>query len=146
MLSFTHVQAFICSTNSGSLTLSEKSVSKADWFDSRHMSSRRRVCRLINHLAADDLWSEWPYHDKVSETCTSNYRSEGSTYINMQHQSLLLLIALQWACALYVCSKGPCCLWRHFCVWIYVWWGLCAVRGWRALHCFGGNHNSTSKA
>lgn len=72
-----------------------KSLSKAHCFDSRRMSSRRRVCRLINHLAADDLWSEWPYHDKLSEPCTFNYRSEGSGYISMRHPSPLLLIALR---------------------------------------------------
>lgn len=44
-------------------------------FDSRHMSRRGRVCWLISHLADDVLWSERPYHDKVSEMCTFNYRS-----------------------------------------------------------------------
>lgn len=82
-------------TNSCFLTLAGNQSAKAHCFDSRHMSSRRRVCRLINHLAANDLWREWPYHDKVSEPCTFNYRSEGSTYISMQHPSPLLLIALQ---------------------------------------------------
>lgn len=69
-----------------------KSVSKAHCFDSRHMRSRRRVYQLINHLAADDLWSECFCHDKVPELCTFNYRSEGSAYIKMQHPSQLLLI------------------------------------------------------
>ena len=72
-----------------------ESVSKAHCFDSRHMSRRRRVCRLINHLAADDLWKEWPHYDKVCEPCTFNYGSEGSTYISMQHPSPLLLITLR---------------------------------------------------
>lgn len=54
------------------------SVSKAHCFDSGRMGSRRAVCRLINHLAADDLCREWPYHDKVREPCTFNYRSEAS--------------------------------------------------------------------
>lgn len=84
-----------CCTNSHFLTLGGNQSGKAHCFDSRHMSSRRGVCQLINHLAADDLWSEQPYHDKVSEPCTFNYRSEGSTHISMQHPSQLLSIALR---------------------------------------------------
>lgn len=72
-----------------------KSVRKPHCFDRRHTRSRRRVCQFFNHLAADDLWKEWPCHDKVSELCTFNYRSEGSTYIRMQHPSQVLLIALR---------------------------------------------------
>jgi len=60
------------------------------------------VCRLIDHLAADDLWRKWPNRDKVSEPWTFNYRSEGSRYISMRHPSPLLLIALQ-VCILCVC-------------------------------------------
>lgn len=71
------------------------SVSEAHRSASRRTSSRRTARRLISHLAADDLWSQRPRHDKVCEPCTFNYRSEGSVDISMQHPSLLLLIALQ---------------------------------------------------
>lgn len=73
------------------------SVSKAHCsiWQQTYMSSRGRACWLISHLAADDLWTEWPYRDKVCEHCTFNYRSEGRAYISMQHPSPLLLIALQ---------------------------------------------------
>lgn len=102
-----------------------KSVTKAHCFDSRHMRSRRRVCRLINHLAADDLWRE--YHDKVCEPCTFNYRSEGRAYISMQHPSPRLLIALRYVCMLCVCVYEG----KYVCK--YVCDGVCllleAVRG-----------------
>lgn len=85
-----------------------KSVRKPHCFDRRHMRSRRGVCQFFNHLAADDLWNEWPCHDKVSELYTFNYRSEGITSGCSIHHK----------CYWFPCDKCVCpvCVCRNVCV------------------------------